>query len=401
MAARKRRRSSGTGSVFKDKYGFFNAQVCVGYTPSGKRRYIRKRSKREAEVVAWLTAQTIKSGNGIPIAPDRITVEQFLLRWLETVQRSSRYSTHRGYAQICRDYVVPRIGRVRMASVTTPHIQAILDSVYDAGKARNTIRNVKSCLLAATAEIEHEYPGAYRAVRSAKVPQTPQAIEVITTIIHALTAEQAQRLLVVVERDRLKALYWVALLLGLRRGEILGLRSTDVDLEARTITVRGALQRQAGKGMVRVPPKTAASAAPLPLPDVLLPVLVEHLAMLDEERTYAKWREHGLLFPTSIGTPIGDRNLVRHFKALLRRASLPSIRFHDLRHSCATLLITLGVHPRIVMEILRHAQISTTMNIYGHTVPEINRAAANALGDLVQPATLDLAPKAPIDRRRR
>jgi integrase len=107
---------------------------------------------------------------------------------------------------------------------------------------------------------------------------------------------------------------------------------------------------------------------------VLIPVLREHLAMLEQERKQRKWNGEAysntpLLFPSSVGTGIGDRNLIRHYKLMLERGGLPNIRFHDLRHSCATLLITLGVHPRIIMEILRHAQISTTMNLYGHAIP--------------------------------
>ncbi|HEY3232240.1 MAG TPA: site-specific integrase [Roseiflexaceae bacterium] len=163
----------------------------------------------------------------------------------------------------------------------------------------------------------------------------------------------------------------------------------DLDLDNRTLGVSGAAQYQ--KGIVIVPAKTAASETRLPIPDLLVPVLREHLAMLDEERTYDKWREQGLLFPSTKGTPISNRNLIRRFKAMLQRAELPDIRFHDLRHSCASLLIALGLHPRVVMETLRHTQISTTMNVYGHAIPEINRDAVNALADLVKPEVLELS----------
>jgi integrase len=115
--------------------------------------------------------------------------------------------------------------------------------------------------------------------------------------------------------------------------------------------------------------------------------------MLEEDRTYSQWREHGLLFPTTKGTPISARNLVRRFKKILEVNELPNIRFHDLRHSCATLLISLGVHPRVIMEILRHTQISTTMNLYGHAIPETSRAAVDQLGELVMPETLEIKRK--------
>ena len=98
-------------------------------------------------------------------------------------------------------------------------------------------------------------------------------------------------------------------------------------------------------------------------------------------------------------TLISGRNLVRNFKLMLERAGLPDVRFHDLRHSCASLLIAQGVHPRVVMEILRHSQISTTMNIYSHVIPEVNRNAMNSLGDLVKPQTLSIPRKVKKDEK--
>jgi integrase len=135
-----------------------------------------------------------------------------------------------------------------------------------------------------------------------------------------------------------------------------------------------------------------ASAQPITLPPVLLASLRQHRETQTRERAEAgeQWNDHGLVFTTTHGTPIGARNLVRHFKLMLGRTGLPDVRFHDLRDSCATLLITLGVHPRIIMEILRHTQISTTMNLYGHVIPEVNRSALNSLGDLLKPQTLEL-----------
>lgn len=390
MAAQKKRRSSGTGSIFKDKYGYFNAQVDAGYTPEGKKKYLRKRSKNEAVVVAWLKEQTVKEVQGYTIAPERMTVQQFLDRWLADDARSSRYSTHKGYAQLCRDHVFPRIGKLLMTRLTKAPVQSILDALHDLNKARNTIRNVRMCLITATDDCEKEYPHAYAAIRATKLPKIEKTHK---QEVQTLTPEQARIFLAAVEQHRLKALYWVALLMGLRRGELLGLRLIDIDLETKTMRITGAAQQQKGKGMVRVPTKTTASEAPIAIPDVLIPVLREHLAMLEEERTFSKWKERGVLFPTTLGTTIGERYLSSHFKKVLKSNDLPNIRFHDLRHSCATLLISLGVHPRIVMETLRHSQISTTMNIYGHVIPQVNRDAMNQLGALVMPEMLELPRK--------
>jgi integrase len=286
MAAKKRR-SSGSGSIFKDARGYFTAQILVGYKDDGKPKYISKRNKVERVVVDWMKDQDSKAAQGINLAPERITVEEFLKRWLETVKRSNRYSTHKGYAQLCKDHIVPKIGKVLMSKVTIPHIQGIINTMHDKGLARNTIRNCKRCFATATADVALQYPGAFHAARAAKLPK----VEKKEKPMHALTPEQVQLLLMVVEGERLKALYWVAVLLGLRQGELLGLRIEDVDLEAKTLHVRGAAQFQTGKYIVIVPTKTSASETPLPIPDVLIPVLREHLDNLAEESTYSKWKQ--------------------------------------------------------------------------------------------------------------
>lgn len=383
------RRANGTGSIFKDAKGYWTAQIAVGFTPAGKVQYKKKRSKAQAEVIQWMHQQTATAQHGYNLAPERVTVEAFLTTWLKGVERANRYGTHRNYAQLSRDHIIPRLGKIQLLKLRTYHVQALLDALDDAGKAYNTVRNVKACLQAAMKGHERDYPHAYAAAKDAKLPQRKKS----EPVIRAFTPEQARLFLAAVEPERLKALFWLALLMGLREGEILGLRIQDIDLEKRTLRVSGAHQAQTGKGIVRVAAKTDASETLLPLPSALIPVLREHLAMLEEDRTYSKWVERGLLFPTTKGTAISARNLVRRFKQILSANELPNIRFHDLRHSCATLLISLGVHPRVIMEILRHTQISTTMNLYGHAIPETSRNAVDQLGDLVMPEILELKRK--------
>lgn len=198
-----------------------------------------------------------------------------------------------------------------------------------------------------------------------------------------LTPEQGQHLLAAVAGRRLEALYHIALLLGLREGEILGLRWIDVDFTAHTLRVEQTVQR-IGTALVVAAPKTTGSRRRLPLPGLVEQALQRHAERMVEAQKDGgyRWNPHGLVFPSEAGTPIEPRNLVRHFKQLLRDAELPDIRFHDLRHSCATMLIAQGVHPRIVMEILGHSQISVTMNTYGHVLPEVERAAAEAMDRL-------------------
>ncbi len=153
---------------------------------------------------------------------------------------------------------------------------------------------------------------------------------------------------------------------------------------SKTLQVFGSLQRVQGK-LERSLPKTKAGARTLLLPEVLVELLAEHQQQQAAERVFwgEEWQEHDLLFPAERGTPMEPRNLHRHFKLALKRAGLPAItRFHDLRHSGATFLIAQGVHPRIVMEILGHSQISLTMNTHGHGQPETQREATTKVAGM-------------------
>ncbi len=195
--------------------------------------------------------------------------------------------------------------------------------------------------------------------------------------IESFTPEQAKTFLDAIRGDRLEALYSVALAVGLRKGEILGLKWSDVDLDKRTLTVRASLQRING-ALILVEPKSRQSRRTVALPRTVTDALRPHRARQFQERLLAcsLWQDHGLVFPTTIGTPMDTRNLTRHFKRALQGAGLPLRRFHDLRHSCASLLLAQGVHPRVVMEILGHSQISLTMNTYSHVIDELQHEAA-------------------------
>lgn len=171
---------------------------------------------------------------------------------------------------------------------------------------------------------------------------------------------------------RLEVLYRVALSLGLRRGELIALSWDDIDLERGSLTVREG--------------KTEASARTLALPKVLCEYLHLHRIRQIEERLAMgpEWSDHNLVFPSEVGTPLNPTNLWRHFKSVLQRAGLPNMRFHDLRHSCASFLVAQGVHPRVAMQILGHSKISTTMDIYAHVSDDDQRSAVDKVaGDVL------------------
>jgi len=202
-----------------------------------------------------------------------------------------------------------------------------------------------------------------------------------------LDPDQARRFLDAVRGDRLEAFYTVALSLGLRQGEALGLRWRDVDLDAAALHVRMGLQWIHAQEPRLVEPKTARSRRTLPLaPEVAVQLRAHRTRQLEERlRAGADWQGEAwdLVFADPVGGPIDARHLRHWFKAHLKRAGLDPIRFHDLRHSCASLLVAQGVHPRVVMEILGHSQIAMTMNTYSQAIPASTREALGRLDTLL------------------
>ena len=180
--------------------------------------------------------------------------------------------------------------------------------------------------------------------------------------------------------DRLEALYIVAVTTGMRRGELQGLKWKNLDLEAGTLQVRRTLSEPKGGHIFEAP--KSGKGRNIRLTQSAVAALRRHRRRQLVERIYKAdlWQEQGLVFPSTVGTPLWGGNLNRAFKATLQRAGLPkSTRFHDLRHTCATFLLKQGVHPTFVQELLGHADISLTLNVYSHVLPDMGDAAADAM----------------------
>jgi integrase len=367
-----RRRGHGEGAIYqRESDRKWCASVDLGFVNGKRRRKIIYGETRK-EVAEKLKALHRDQAAGINIAPEQQTVEAFLETWLEQrVKRHNRPRTYTSYTDIVRLHLVPHIGKCQLAKLTPEQVQTMLNVLGEQGLKPRTVSNVRAVLRKA---LNQAMRWGYVVRNVATLVDAPRTT---TFSILPLDQEQAQRLLDAVAGHRLEALYRAALSLGLRRGEVCGLRWEDVDFEQQTLRVTGSLQRQ-NRRLERTVPKTTASVRTIALPPVLLRVLRQHAerqAREEAERS-GEWQDCGLVFVSERGTPLEPRNVVRHFKTVLKKAGLPeTIRFHDLRHSCATLLIAQGVHPRVIMEILGHSQISTTMNTYAHVLPATQREA--------------------------
>ncbi|HET8669823.1 MAG TPA: site-specific integrase, partial [Candidatus Saccharimonadales bacterium] len=201
---------------------------------------------------------------------------------------------------------------------------------------------------------------------------------------HLNRLEWARAFLQAIQGNRLEALFTVALSFGLRRGEALGLRWADVDLEARTLRISQQLQRIDGHLQLSEP-KTKTSRRVLDLPDILITKLREHRTRQLEEKLRAgsHWIETGLVFTTSVGTPIDPRNVKRRLDAILEDAEMPHFRVHDIRHFAASLMLAQGVPLKVVSDILGHSQISTTADLYTHVLPSLRKEAINLMDSIL------------------
>lgn len=368
------KRGNGEGSIYKDKDGRWRASVHLGY--QGGKRIRKTLSGRTRGEVADKLAKALRDHkDGLPVKVERQTVGQYLDRWLqESVKRRVRYSTHDSYARMVRDHIKPELGRIQLAKLSAPQVESFLNVKLMGGLSPRTVQYLHAILRSALTQATKWGLVPRNVVKLVDAPR-PNRPEV-----QPLSPAQALQFLAAVRGHRLEALYSVALAVGLRQGEALALEWKDVDLERSTLTVRATLQRVDGK-LVRLEPKTARSRRTVHLPGVAVEALRQHRERQAEERQLAgtRWVERGLVFPSTIGTPQDARNVVRHFHQTLDLLGFPRQRYHDLRHTCASLLLAQGVHARTVMEVLGHSQISLTMDTYSHLMPSVMRDAATRM----------------------
>lgn len=363
------RRGNGEGSIGQDSRGRWVARVTLA---NGRRKALYGRTRAE---VAALMAKTIRERDqGLPVADGRLTVAAYLAHWLEHGCRHIRPSTLLSYERHVRLYLVPRFGRLRLDALSPRHVEELVAALSAAGKSAGTIAHVRATLRRALGQAVRQgilprnvASGALVAVPRATPPQP-----------RVPTPEEARAILAAFEGHRLEAAVAVAIGCGLRLGEQRALRWADVDLDAARLTVRHAWQ-ETPDGPRLAEPKTRASRAPVAIPASVVATLRRHKAAqaldflaagryLDPATTF--------VFTSRAGTALDGPNILHGFQAQLAAAGLPRMRWHDLRHACASLLLANGADVVTVAAVLRHASPTTTLNTYAHALPGGVEAAA-------------------------
>lgn len=364
----RKRRGRGEGSIYQRADGTWCGSISSGYTANGKRRRHTAYGKTKKEVQDRLQ-ELQREG---PPNSSRLTVSEYLNRWLETTIKPSREpTTHQRYEQVVRLHIVPHIGRMKVSKLHPLHVEHLYAEQKKAGSSDRN-RELSGVILQRS--LKH-------AVRLGIITSNP-----CTDIakprpakreMQVWNVEESECFLAEAKKDRLHALYVLAIATGARQGELFAMEWSDIDFEGRAVSVNKTLEELRGKLRVKHP-KTAKSRRRIDLPQFAVDALHDH-----RKQMLAEGHATSPVFCATDGGWLRKSNFTRRsYKPILQRAEVPPIRFHDLRHTAATFLLLLGENPKIVSERLGHGSIEITLNTYSHVLPNMQKAAADKLDRL-------------------
>lgn len=371
------KRGNGEGSIMRYKDGRWCGRYTVHTADGPKRKAVYGKTK--AEVRIKLTKAMAASDSGLVFDAKNQTLGEYLGRWLEdSVKGNVGQRTFANYCSQTKGHIIPALGCVKLNALTAAHVQSFYRSKMDSGLSPASVRYIHAVFHRALKQAVRWHLVPYNATEAVDLPKK------VHTEANVLSPEEAKRLLKTSREDRFHALYVLAITCGPRQGELLGLKWSDVDLEKGTLQIRRQLQRMRdGAGLAFLPTKNSKGRT-IRLGPLATEALASHRERQAAEKLAlgAAYEDTSLVFVTTIGTPVDAQNVVnRSFKPLLKVAGLPNVRFHDLRHTCATLMLSQGVNPKVAQERLGHADISMTMNIYSHVLSDMQKEAATAIED--------------------
>jgi len=385
VAASRGRRGHGDGAVYRSSDGRWRAAADLGWRDGRRvRKYFSGPTRAEVSAKLRRALATADSGVDIAAAGRVPTLEQWLSHWLNEIAsrrvRPSTLATYRGYVQ---NRIIPELGKHRLDRLQPEHLERFYHRLEAEGLAAATVLQIHHIVSRALKVAMQRGKVARNVATLVDAPSVQQRE------VQPLTVEEARAVLASAVPLRNASRWSVALALGLRQGEALGLLWADVDLDAGILRVRNALQRQRGRGLVLVAPKSRAGRRSIPLPAELLQSLHIHRTAQTAERLRAgsTWQDRGFVFATPTGSPVDPRNDHATWKRLLETAGVRPARLHDARHTAATLLLTQGVPARVAMEILGHSQVSLTLGTYSHVSTELSRDATSRVGEALWQST--------------
>ena len=369
------RRGNNEGTIYKRNDGSWCAQITL---PNGKRK--TKYGKVQKEVRDWLVEQQNAARQGTWSDGQSITVAEFLERYMADVMAHTlRPKTQETYTIIIRTHLIPEIGKLRLHALRPDHLQRLYSSKLSDGKSRRTVQHIHAVMHKA---LNHAVKWGLIVRNVADAVDVPRPQQKPPEL---LTEAQAKHLLDYVKVDPLYSLWILTITTGMRKSEVLGLRWSDVDLDAGIIRISQVALTVHKMGTILSEPKTEKSRRSIELPSVTVEALKAHREAQKRYEDFEGFKDQGLVFCTKRGTPFGSRNLLKYFHDALEKAELPKVRFHSLRHLHATMLLAGNLHPKLVQERLGHSRIDITMDTYSHVIKGMGKQAADEMDRLFTP----------------
>ena len=368
MARRKRIRGHGGGSIIRLKDGRFRVAITVGIDEEGKQRKRYAYARTLAEAETRLSKLQVQHGEGVLPEAGRLLLGDYLDRWLEYKEIRIKPSTYRGYKNMVVHHIKPALGRVTLAKLTPLHLETLYRNML---KKEVGPKDNKRSMAPRMCQLAHAvlHQALEQAIRWSLIARNPAAqVEPpkgVKTPPKAWTSEEALKFLESIRSHRFYAMFYLALVTGMRRGELLGLKWSDIDFERGYLNVERSLGMVGSKFVISTP-KTEGSSRLLKLSGEALEMLQEHKERQDKEKAAlgGLWHEEGWVFPSEIGNPMRPYNFDETRKILMRKAGVPLIRFHDLRHTHVSLERRRGTPLEVVSKRLGHSNPGFTLKVY-------------------------------------
>ena len=376
----KKIRGRNEGSIFRRCNGTWRAQI----TLNGKR--ISYGSKTKAECQAWLRRMQFQLDQGYDYQGGKITLGEYLVEWLIGYKITIRPKTHHRYKGLIDKYIVPNIGHITLKDLHPLNIERFYSDLLDAGVGPRNVRHIHAVLHRALEKAVGYNLVLRNPAHGVTLPRYKPAE------MQVWDESQVSVFLVAAEGSSFKSLYHLAITTGMRQGEILGLKWPDLHWNSGTIQVQRQVQYVPGQGRSFIDPKTRAGRRKIKLGEGTLHALRLHKERQKLQIAFAgaRWVDHDLIFPNRVGNPLDPSNLRLDFNRIIAETGLTKIRFHDLRHTAASLMLNYGVPSIVVSRILGHSKPSTTLDIYGHLYQEMGGEAPKIMDHLVTPIRVEL-----------
>ena len=373
-----KKRGNNEGSIAKLPSGAYRAQVTI----DGER--LSYTSKTRADCQNWIRKMLDQIDEGLTFKGIQTTLEEFLKGWLVTAKTTLRPKPAQQYEKLTENHIIPVLGKVKLKDLRPDIIDGFYQNRIKAGVGVRTIRYCHSVLHRALGKAVTLGLLTRNSADGATPPRLNQPEIMI------LDENQVIQFLIAARENRHEVLFHLAVKTGMRQAELLGLKWMDLDWMSGVLHVRRQVQRIDGKGFVFCEPKTKTGRRSIQLGEASLQMLRKQLEKQRHEKTAAgeRWNENDLIFASSVGTPTELRNLLREYKKVLLKAGLPEIRFHDLRHTAASIMLKHNIPVLTVSRVLGHSKPSVTLDIYAHMIPGMQDEVAKLMDEVITPIPL-------------